>query len=142
MNKYISPEEEERIKQRDEERSRYRSQLSVSEALNNLILHRKNEIKMAEDVQEWLRADRFRDASITDLDSRLKRLIEKQKTHNTTTTKELQNMENRLSKHLYDDFDWEAEYRRVRDCYYDLRGKFAELEKEHRMLMKKILGDD
>jgi len=115
MNQYLSPEEEARQKKRDEDQARYQAQVSIAEALTKLIMSREKEIAIADLARNWVNADQGRDSAIRSLNARMKRLEEQGKSIEAIFNKEVRKMRN------------------------DLSAKFTELEKEHRMLMKKVL---
>ncbi len=139
MNAYVSPEEEARKKQFNEDNARYTAQNHIAISLNNFIKSLESQKEHAEKVLNWVQADKWRDLKISTLEDQMKRLGEQGKRIEEMFNVELRRMRSSLSSHVYDDYDWHPQVSSNTSKYYDLVVRLVDLEKENKLLMTKML---
>jgi len=139
MNSYQTPEEEARVQKFSEEHARYTAQNTIAASLNNFIKSLETQKEHAEKVLNWIQADKWRDQKISIMEDEMQRLGEQGKRIEEMFNKELRIMRSQLSNHVYGDFDWIPEFNRVSQTYYNLSSRFSDIEKEHKLLMTKML---
>lgn len=139
MNAYVSPEEEKRQQQFNEDNARYTAQNAIALSLNNFIKSLESQKEHAEKVLNWIQADKWRDLKISTLEDQMNRVDALATKIKDMFSKELKQMSRKLYTHVYDDFDWIPEFDRVKQDYYNLHTRFVDIEKDHKLLMTKIL---
>ena len=139
MNHYVSEEEQKAKDERDDERARYTAQISIANSLNTFIKQLEKQKEHAEQVLNWVQADKWRDHKIQTLEGRMKRLEEQGKRIEECFNSELRTMRSSLSSHKFDDFDWSAQVMYNSNLARKVSLKVLALEKENKLLMTKML---